>query len=125
MDEQPEDLGLPEERQQLRTTAGSRARDHLANERTWLAWIRTALSLIVLGLAIARFAPDRAGRSEASGVMLVSLGLIAILIGTWRYRTVNRELEKGYYLTGSRGRAAVVGAAFLLAVLVLAVALLL
>jgi putative membrane protein len=121
MDERPEDEAPSE----LRTTAGSRARDHLANERTWLAWVRTALSLIVLGLAIARFAPDRAGRSEASGIMLVSLGLMAIVIGTWRYRTVNRELEKGYYLTGSRGRAAIIGSALLLAVLVVAVALLL
>ncbi|KAK9679371.1 hypothetical protein K7432_016299, partial [Basidiobolus ranarum] len=33
---------------------GSVARDHLANERTFLAWIRTSLSLITVGVAIAQ-----------------------------------------------------------------------
>lgn len=37
-----------EERQQ-RTTLESRARIHLANERTFLAWLRTGIALIDLG----------------------------------------------------------------------------
>lgn len=32
-----------------------RQREHQANERTFLAWLRTALSLIGFGFAIARF----------------------------------------------------------------------
>src|SRR4051812_16870741 len=32
----------------------SRARDHLANERTFLAWVRTALGLLGLGFVLAR-----------------------------------------------------------------------
>ncbi len=35
----------------------SRARTHLANERTFLAWLRTGLSLMAVGLAAARFLP--------------------------------------------------------------------
>jgi uncharacterized membrane protein YidH (DUF202 family) len=35
---------------------GSVARDHLASERTLLAWIRTGLGFIALGIAIERFA---------------------------------------------------------------------
>lgn len=34
---------------------GSTARDHLANERTWLAWTRTALAFAALGLGLDRF----------------------------------------------------------------------
>ncbi|KAF3762510.1 hypothetical protein M406DRAFT_332891 [Cryphonectria parasitica EP155] len=34
---------------------GSTARDHLASERTFLAWIRTGLGFIALGIAIERF----------------------------------------------------------------------
>ncbi|WP_406701301.1 YidH family protein [Singulisphaera sp. Ch08] len=34
--------------------ASGRTRDHLANERTFLAWIRTSLGLIGLGFVIAR-----------------------------------------------------------------------
>ena len=33
-----------------------RARDHLANERTFLAWMRTGLAVVVFGFAIGRFA---------------------------------------------------------------------
>ena len=33
----------------------NRARDHLANERTFLAWVRTGAAIIVFGFAIGRF----------------------------------------------------------------------
>jgi uncharacterized membrane protein YidH (DUF202 family) len=33
-----------------------RARDHLANERTFLAWVRTGIAIVVFGFAIGRFA---------------------------------------------------------------------
>ena len=34
----------------------NRARDHLANERTFLAWVRTGAAIVVFGFAIGRFA---------------------------------------------------------------------
>ncbi|KAF2999530.1 hypothetical protein E8E14_004131 [Neopestalotiopsis sp. 37M] len=34
---------------------GSVARDHLASERTFLAWIRTGLGFVALGIAVERF----------------------------------------------------------------------
>src|SRR5258706_12094194 len=34
----------------------TRARDHLANERTFLAWLRTGVAVVVFGFAIGRFA---------------------------------------------------------------------
>lgn len=34
---------------------GSCARDHLANERTWLAWTRSSLALVALGIGLERF----------------------------------------------------------------------
>jgi Domain of unknown function (DUF202) len=39
-------------------------RDHLANERTYLAWLRTTASVIVLGLAIAKFVESAVGRRK-------------------------------------------------------------
>ena len=33
----------------------NRAADHLSNERTFLAWIRTSISVIVFGFVVARF----------------------------------------------------------------------
>jgi uncharacterized membrane protein YidH (DUF202 family) len=39
----------------LGETNPNRARDHLANERTFLAWVRTGAAIVVFGFAIGRF----------------------------------------------------------------------
>lgn len=72
----------------------SRARDHMANTRTLLAWIRTGVALIGLGFVVARFGlflralDSQAGRTvvtpELSGVIGVALilaGLLAVGLG--------------------------------------------
>jgi putative membrane protein len=51
----------------------------LANERTLLAWLRTALALVAGGVAVATYAPDL-GISGGSGA--VALGLVLIGLGT-------------------------------------------
>ena len=45
---------------------GSTARDHLANERTLLAWVRTAVALLALGLAIGESLSPCASSHEGS-----------------------------------------------------------
>ncbi|MGO8948142.1 MAG: YidH family protein [Ktedonobacterales bacterium] len=52
-------------------------RDHLANERTLLAWSRTSIALVGLGFEVARFALDvtsLTALSTAFGMGLVMLG---------------------------------------------------
>ena len=111
--------------ERIRTISSSRARDHLANERTWLAWIRTALGLVVLGAAVARFGPDRGGRDKFAAVLMVVIGMSALIFGTYRYYVTNRELEEGFFLTGSRGHTLMIPAAVLFIGLLLALALVL
>jgi len=50
----------------------------LANERTFLAWIRTALALISIGLAVTQLLPpfDLAGGRRVIGIPLMVLGII-------------------------------------------------
>ena len=74
---------------------GSTARDHLANERTFLAWLRTAISLLSLALAIAKFSPDRAGLGFA--FMFACLGSALLLYSGRRYFEVMRALEQGSF----------------------------
>ena len=57
-------------------TESSAVRDHLANERTQLAWLRTSANVIVVGLAVARFADG----GEVTAASLVAGGLL-ILVG--------------------------------------------
>lgn len=98
-------------------------RDHLANERTQLAWLRTGANVMVVGLAVARFA-DHGGITAASlvaGAVLVLTGAGAIGFGTLRYRRVAEELRRGTAATASSTAGPTV-AALLLLVAVLAAA---
>ena len=85
-------------------------RTWLAEERTMLAWTRTATSLITFGFAIYSFfgLPSGAGHSMAShigprifSVMLVAIGLIA-LIGAAVQRRQALRVARMKYPTPSR-----------------------
>jgi putative membrane protein len=79
----------------------SRARTHLANERTFLAWLRTGLSLIALGLAAAHFLPDDLVPGfpivTASSLILVLLGTSMVLFGALRYVQAHQQIETASY----------------------------
>ena len=87
-----------------------RAAEHLSNERTFLAWVRTNVALISLGFVLARLSPSlsaagavNAGRIAAKtvplGVVLVVFGTLVTLLAAWRYDKVNREIEAGLIKT--------------------------
>ncbi|KAK6199691.1 hypothetical protein LQW54_010009 [Pestalotiopsis sp. IQ-011] len=119
----------------LYQNTGSVARDHLASERTFLAWIRTGLGFVALGIAIERFSqldlselvPQQQRRQEEdhderlrkaqdkkhSQVLvgtLMALGSGSILYGTGRYFGNLRNLERGLFRPAFHG-VAVMGAA--------------
>ncbi len=96
------------ERQQHREIpAEHRAQEHLANERTFLAWVRTTIALISLGFVLARIGPwlnDSAtkripNRASLIGIALVSVGASITLLAAWRYDAVNRQIEGGLVKT--------------------------
>jgi putative membrane protein len=101
------------------------ARDHLANERTYLAWLRTAAAVMALGLAVAGLAHKVTVASAVAGVLLVATGLLGIGYGTMRYRQVTRALDSGSYVAGGRGRASVIASITLGVVVVTALVLIL
>ncbi|HET8700853.1 MAG TPA: DUF202 domain-containing protein, partial [Nitrococcus sp.] len=103
----------------------SRARDHLANERTYLAWLRTAVNVMVLGLAIAGFAKKATLFSVTAGGVLIAVGAVGLIYGTSRYRRVNREIEAGRYVTGTQGRGPALASLILIIAVLVALALLL
>lgn len=109
------------------TSPASRARDHMANERTWLAWVRSAVNVMIVGLAAARFGAGGTPNaySLGAGAMLVAVGAVGLLYGTARYRSTNRELEAGRYVTGVGTRGPLLAALLLLAAILAALALVL
>jgi putative membrane protein len=76
----------------------------LANERTLLAWLRTALTLLAGGVALAQLAGDRAVLT-AVGVGLLGLGSIAGVIGYLRYQATGRAIRAGQLPAPGRGPA--------------------
>lgn len=70
-------------------------RDHLANERTYLAWVRTAAAVTVLGLAVAEFV--RGGRvlPIVAGILLVGVGAVGIAYAAVRYRRCAADIDDG------------------------------
>ena len=80
--------------------------DHLANERTFLAWVRTSISLLGFGILIAklRFLEAGAGLSPGAGVRSTRLGivfafggLLTLLLSAWQYWRTNRMIDLGKY----------------------------
>jgi putative membrane protein len=100
---------MAERRRHREIPAEHRAQEHLANERTFLAWVRTNIALISLGFVLARVSTwlDRGGRGGGRivartpllGFSLVVLGALLTLLAAWRYDTVNREIESGLVKT--------------------------
>ena len=69
----------------------------LANERTLLAWVRTALALDVAGLGVIRFAPALgwAGGRELVGGVLVLFGAATAWSGYRRFLATDRAIRAG------------------------------
>ncbi|KAK3669983.1 hypothetical protein LTR78_010155 [Recurvomyces mirabilis] len=112
---------------------GSLARDLLAGERTFLAWTRTGLGFIALGVALEKveafvaISPtllrlENSNTKLAAGT-LVGTGSLIVLHGTSRYFGMLKDLQEGYYRPnriGIMGLAMVsVGVAFAGTLLVL------
>jgi putative membrane protein len=91
----------------------TRAREHLANERTLLAWVRTAIALMGLGFVVARFglflrqlaaesgqavtAEPTTSISGPLGLLLVGVGILSMTLGTVRYFRARAQIERGHY----------------------------
>ncbi|CAG8644390.1 9211_t:CDS:2 [Paraglomus brasilianum] len=86
------------------------ARDHLANERTFLAWLRTSLSFISIGIAIVQLfrlssSDGRSGSVKTGtplGITFVVVGIVFLCFGVARYFHSQCIMIKGEF-PASRG----------------------
>ena len=83
--------------------------DHAANERTFLAWVRTAIAVMAFGFVIERFdlflqviAPQMAQRqlsahgqsfANAAGLAFIAIGVAMIVIAGFRFGRTTKEIE--------------------------------
>ncbi len=108
--------------------------DHLANERTFLAWVRTSIGIMGFGFVVVKFslfvrqitavlghqaeAPST-GYSPVIGILLVGLGAVATLFSYVRYHSTKRQLEAGQYYQSSLLIQLMTGVIFLVSVLLI------
>lgn len=87
-------------------------RVHMANERTFLAWIRTSIAIMAFGFVVEKFAlfvkqisyflgkeavlPSR-GYSSIFGILLVALGALMGILAFIRYKKVERQIDEDTY----------------------------
>ncbi|KAG6854681.1 hypothetical protein C0991_003330 [Blastosporella zonata] len=88
---------------------GSVARDHLASERTFLAYVRTSLAIASSGVALVqlftvasanlRHYPEHRLHTyiRPLGAFTIVMGLVVLVIGVVRYFSVQVALTKGHF----------------------------
>jgi putative membrane protein len=74
----------------------------LANERTFLAWVRTALALIAGGVALEALAlPLQPTLRLAASIILLVIGLMVPMLSWYTWGRVERALRRSSPLPGS------------------------
>lgn len=86
--------------------------DFLANERTFLAWIRTSIGIMAFGFVVEKFSLfvkqisliigsekiiQPKGNSALIGIALVAAGAISVALSYIRYRLTEKRLREGNY----------------------------
>lgn len=72
----------------------------LANERTFLAWMRTCLALLAAAVAVVQFAPDLGSQSfrETCGIAFAGLAASTAAGGLWRWMSTQDAMRQGNHL---------------------------
>jgi putative membrane protein len=102
-------------------------RDYLAEERTFLAWIRTGIALMGFGFVVARFGifgdePQMSQQAQAVhphefslwvGAALIAIGATVNLFSAQRFARLVGKLNRDHFVDRSLSRQGVIVALFL------------
>ncbi|AGO60314.1 YidH family protein [Ferroplasma acidarmanus] len=81
--------------------------DHFANKRTFLAWMRTGISLMGFGFVIAKFViflhalenkpTSSFSTSLIAGEVMIIVGIITIGYGFYEYYSTEKDIDNNKY----------------------------
>jgi putative membrane protein len=76
----------------------------LANERTFLAWLRTSLGLLAAAVAVEQLVPELVipGARQVIGGMLAALAIFTAAVGLYRWGKVDEAIRRGLPLPRHR-----------------------
>ncbi len=101
--------GEASEKEKSRKPRSDRVREHLANERTYLAWMRSGIALMGFGVLIVRLrilrpplAPQAPGNGWKLGLAFSLVGLLTVMLSGQHYLTVRRDIDEDTYEPADR-----------------------
>lgn len=109
---------MPEKTEDIMSSRVRNRRVHMANERTFLAWIRTSIGIMAFGFVVEKFAlfvrqisyflgkaglpeshilPPSRGYSSVFGIFLVGLGAMMGVLSFVRYKKIEKQIDEDTY----------------------------
>ena len=101
------------------STESTLVRDHLANERTFLAWVRTSLGIMAFGFVVEKFSlflkqlvyilgvshltehvfttPKFQGYSAIFGILLVAFGTLICMLAFIKFNKIEKQINESTY----------------------------
>jgi putative membrane protein len=116
------------------TTNNQNTADHLANERTFLAWIRTSIGIMAFGFVVVKFSlfvkqvslilgknttTPSGNYSGIIGIIIVAVGAIVLLLSYVRFKKIEKQLITGQYKQTSNLVSVLTIAIFIVSILLL------
>ncbi len=94
--------------------------DHAANERTFLAWVRTSIAVTAFGFLVERFdlflaaiapttqvsklAIHRSAFGREAGLLLIAAGVAMVVLSAVRFARTAKEIDSGEVVPGTGSR---------------------
>ena len=109
---------MPEITENKKSSKVRNRRVHMANERTFLAWVRTSIGIMAFGFVVEKFAlfmkqmsyflagagvptnqppSSSLGYSSIFGIFLVGLGAVMGLLAFIRYKKIEKQIDEDTY----------------------------
>ena len=118
----------------MEENGNKRVSDHLANERTFLAWLRTGIGIMAFGFVVVKFSLfvkqltlllgkdkiiEQKGYSALLGILLVAAGLLMTLLAYARFKRTQKQIDENSFRSSSYLLSFVVGFVTLISLLLI------
>jgi putative membrane protein len=100
----------------METNKKNKTNEHLSNERTFLAWVRTSIGIMAFGFVVVKFslfvrqvgivlgkqiASQQHGFSNIIGIVLVAAGSSSLIISFVQYKRTEKQINNGNFISSS------------------------
>ncbi|MEO6068957.1 MAG: DUF202 domain-containing protein [Chitinophagaceae bacterium] len=109
--------------------------DHLANERTFLAWVRTSIGIMAFGFVVVKFSLfvkqlsmllgkeatiNHNSYSGIMGITLVAIGAITSIMAFLRYKKTEKQITENRFQNSSLLITVLIAVIFIMSLLLIA-----